>query len=505
MIIIWAKISDIFGRKPATLATTLIFIMFSAGCGASQTMIQLIVNRVFQGIGAAGCVSMALTIAYEMVPKSQYPSIAAQLATASALGSLAGPVIGGGVAEKATWRWVFLLNVPAGLVTITLLYLSVPANFPHQGQPSYVAPSFRQKISKASLARLDLSGAFLLLGATLLLVTVLLEAPTEFSWHSKTAIALFVLSGVLGLLFLVNERTVTGENWRPEPVFPWRFLSNRPWMGTLILSLLSGIPYNIIVIDIPQRLQTVNGISPLGAGIRLVPFNFMIALGCILINVLAMRTRIAPIYLVFAGSAIQLIGLSLFSTLSSNEIMTPAPSVIYGWEVLSGFGIGMVWGMLLVIPPHVVEHRDLAISSGALLQFRVVGGALGLALASAVMNSHLTSHLSHSIGSEHLAAVLQSTEAIKGFPPDMQKLVMEKFAGGYNLQMRILAGFAGLQVLCVVSLWRGKGQGGQIRIVEVEGEDSREGKEVEAEKKERRGLGGWVGELVWRHFIELER
>ena len=110
MIIIWAKISDIFGRKQATLATTFIFVAFSTGCAVSQTMTQLIVNRVFQGIGAAGCVSMALTIAYEMVPKRRYPSIAAQLATATALGSLAGPIIGGAVAEKASWRWVFLLK-----------------------------------------------------------------------------------------------------------------------------------------------------------------------------------------------------------------------------------------------------------------------------------------------------------------------------------------------------------------------------------------------------------
>lgn len=386
-----------------------------------------------------------------------------------------------------------------------LLYLSVPANFPYQGQPFYVAPGVRQKTSKLSLARLDLSGAFLLLGATLLLVTVLLEAPNAFSWHSKTAIVLFVLSGVLGCLFLLNERVITGDNWRPEPVFPWRFLFNRAWLGTLILSLLSGIPYNIIVIDIPQRLQTVNGISPLGAGIRLVPFNVMIALGCILINVFAMRTRIAPIYLVFAGSIIQLIGLSLFSTLSSANIMAPAPSVVYGWEILSGFGIGIVWGMLLVIPPHVVEHRDLAISSGALLQFRVFGGALGLALASAVMNSYLTSHLSQEIGSEYLGAVLQSTEAIKEFPIGMQRLVLEKFAEGYNLQMKILAGFAELQVLCVGLLWRGKAHGGQISVVEREEKELRQGKEDEAEKRERRGLGGWVGEFVWKHFIELER
>lgn len=231
----------------------------------------------------------------------------------------------------------------------------------------------------------------------------------------------------------------------------------------------------------------------------------MIALGCILINVFAMRTRIAPIYLVFAGSIIQLIGLSLFSTLSSANIMAPAPSVVYGWEILSGFGIGIVWGMLLVIPPHVVEHRDLAISSGALLQFRVFGGALGLALASAVMNSYLTSHLSQEIGSEYLAAVLQSTEAIKEFPIGMQRLVLEKFAEGYNLQMKILAGFAGLQVLCVGLLWRGKAHGGQISVVEREERELRQGKEDEAERRERRGLGGWVGEFVWKHFIELER
>lgn len=396
-------------------------------------------------------------------------------------------------------------SVPVGLVLVLLLYLSIPADFPYQGQPYYIAPTFKQKISRASLSRLDLFGAFSLLGATLLLVTVLLEAPNQFSWHSPTAITLFVLSGVLGILFLVNERVVTGDNWRAEPIFPWRFLSNRAWIGTLILSLLSGIPYNIIIIDIPQRLQTVNGISALGAGIRLVPFNFMIALGCIVINVFAMRTRIAPIYLVLAGSVIQLIGLSLFSTLSSNDIMTPAPCVLYGWEILSGFGIGMVWGMLLVIPPHVVEHRDLAISSGALLQFRVVGGALGLALASAVMNSYLTSHLSHSIGAEDLAAVLQSTQAIKGFPPAAQMLVLEKFAEGYNLQMKILAVFAGLQVLCVGLLWRSKGKGGQICVVEVTDEDLRQGEEFETEKREKRGLGGWMGELVWKHFIELER
>ena len=234
MIIIWAKLSDIFGRKEATMATMIIFVVFSGGCAASHTMNQLIINRAFQGIGAAGCVSMALTIAYEMVPKEQYPAIAAEIAAATALGSLVGPLIGGGVSERSTWRWVFLLNVPAGVITVILLFICVPENFPHQGQTSYVAPTFKDKLSRQSLSRLDVSGAFLLLGATLLLVTVLLEASNEFAWGSGTAISLLVVSAILWVLFLVNERIVTGEEWRAEPVFPWRFLVNRPWMGTLL-------------------------------------------------------------------------------------------------------------------------------------------------------------------------------------------------------------------------------------------------------------------------------
>lgn len=101
------------------------------------------------------------------------------------------------------------------------------------------------------------------------------------------------------------------------------------------------------------------GTSPFGAGLRLIPFNFSIALSSVLINVIVGKTRIPPIYLLFAGSVIQLIGLALFSTLSDGLTI---PREIYGWEVLSGCGIGIVIGILLVLPPHLVEPRDLGMS-----------------------------------------------------------------------------------------------------------------------------------------------
>ena len=234
MLIIWAKMSDLWGRRSVTLSTIAIFTLFSAGCGAARTMDELIICRAFQGIGAAGCVSMGLCIAYEAVPKKEYPGIAAKIAAATALGSLVGPLIGGGVSERSTWRWVFLMNVPAGVLTMVLLIIGVPSDFPHQKKRGYRKMTFREMVSGRTFARLDLVGSVLLLGATLLLVTVLLEANNEFEWNSAVAIALLVVSGVMWVAFFVNERIVTGDSWRTEPVFPWRFLFNREWMGVLM-------------------------------------------------------------------------------------------------------------------------------------------------------------------------------------------------------------------------------------------------------------------------------
>ncbi len=239
------------------------------------------------------------------------------------------------------------------------------------------------------------------------------------------------------------------------------------------------------MINIPQRFQGVYGTSAFQAGVRLIPFNFLIAVGSVLVNIFAAITRISPIYLLLAGSIIQLVGLALFSTLSNDLTI---PSVIYGWQVLSGFGIGVLMGILILFPPQVVEPRDLgkfsqrhafrfpflglvadwtikshekAVSSGALLQFRVFGGALGIAIVSSAMNSFLTSRLKGAIGPERLAAVLQSMAAIREFPPEMQILVLKAFADGHNLQMKILTGFAAFQVLAVGMLWQKK----QISVV----------------------------------------
>ncbi|KAF5877909.1 putative mfs multidrug transporter protein [Botrytis fragariae] len=449
-LIIWTKVSDIFGRKSSIITAVLLFTAFSGACGAAQTITQIIICRVFQGIGAAGSMALVFAISFEMIPKHKFPTYTALFSVVTTMGNLVGPLIGGGFSEKSMWRWAFLFNVPAGALALALLFICVPGGFPHQNDPAYVSRSLKEKFSKSSISKIDGTGAFLFLGASLLLVTVLLGAGNQFAWHSATSISLFVISGVLWILFVWNERLVTDEKKRTEPIFPWRFVVNRKWMGALMLSLLSGIPFNAVTINIPQRFQVVDGMSPVAAGVHLIPFNALIAFGTVIANVIVGKAHIPLIYLMFIGSILQIVGISLMSTIPNGLNVN---SAIYGYEAIAGLGIGIVYGMVIVIPPHIVERRDLAISSGALLQFRAFGGAIGLAITSAAMNNYLSSRLQHIIDPAQIAEIFRSSSSIASFSPETQGNILEAFAESYSLQMKIMAAFSGLQLLLVSLVW----------------------------------------------------
>lgn len=140
--------------------------------------------------------------------------------------------------RKQSWRLqIHVLthsSVPLGAITIVLILIVLPASFPHQGDPSYQHPTWRDRIGRHSLARLDVTGAFLLLGATMLIVAVLLEGGLSIAWNSGPAITLFVVSGFMWIAFVANEWYFTKHERSLEPIFPWRFIHNKPWMGTLM-------------------------------------------------------------------------------------------------------------------------------------------------------------------------------------------------------------------------------------------------------------------------------
>ncbi|KAH8695843.1 major facilitator superfamily domain-containing protein [Phaeosphaeriaceae sp. PMI808] len=464
-LIIWAKLSDIFGRKFTLMACLGIFTLFSGGCAAAQTMNQLVICRLFQGVGAAGMWSIALTMMYELVPREQWPIQGSIFACASSLGSMSGPIIGGGASQYGNWRWIFLFNVPTGALTLLLVLLFVPSSFPRQGDSSYTALGFREKFSRHTLARLDGTGCFFILSATTLTVAVLLEGGVTIAWGSTTAIAMIVVSGLMWTSFAFNEWYVTKRDAQTEPIFPWRFLSNRVWMGVLLSSLLAGVPYSILIITIPQRFQQLGGASPISSGSRLIAFNALIPTFGVVTNVVIKKTGVAFIWMLLFGSFLQLGGLIWFAVLPEDGTV---PTNIYGCQVLTGSGVGIILSTTLLMTGVVVETRDIAVSSGALIQFRALGGVLGVSIITAAFNNFLRENLKYIISNTSTPDLLTKIQEVYRLPSSQQLELRKVLSQAYGIQSKILLGFGVLQVLVVAMLYR---RGDQVKLINEPSEE----------------------------------
>lgn len=152
-----------------------------------------------------------------------------------------------------------------------------------------------------------------------------------------------------------------------EPVFPFRFFHNRYWMGMLLQSAFVGVPFTVLVVDLPQRFQSVNNLSALDAGVRLLPYAMLAPLGSLTSNLIFMRRK-APLPILCAGASFQLVGLVLLATMPASTGSIPAAQ--YGYEAVAGFGVGITFGTLVTITPGSVDMRDLATATGAMIQFR---------------------------------------------------------------------------------------------------------------------------------------
>ncbi|CAF9915301.1 MAG: hypothetical protein HETSPECPRED_002355 [Heterodermia speciosa] len=446
-LIIWAKFSDIFGRKPLVVASISLFIVFSAACGGAQTLTQLIIFRALQGIGGAGTYSLVFVIFFEAVSPEKFAPYSSLLSANFALALLLGPLLGGLINNYTT--------IPAGLVSIGLLLFSIPKNFPFHGLPSsaHKPLAFKQLFSKAQFSRVDFPGTALLLSATVFLVAALEEAGSRYEWKSPFIVAVLAISLVSWALFLAWSRRTTRTEGAQEPVFPWRLVQNRVRIGLLGNMFLTGAPFTVAVIQIPLRFQAVNGLSPLQSGIRLLPFAILSPIGSGIAAGVTGKMKIPPVHVMLVGSAVQIVGFTLLSFSSTTSNISNAQ---YGYEAIAGFAVGINIACLIVMTPFLVEERDKSVAMSAVIQFRTMGGAIGLAIVTNVFNSYLKSHLAAFLSPTQLSDVLQTTQAFASLPSDVAELTKIVFARGYNLQMRVMIGFCAAQIPITLTMWQKK-------------------------------------------------
>ncbi|KAI2783795.1 putative multidrug resistance protein fnx1 [Daldinia loculata] len=442
-LVIWAKVSDHIGRKQAYVASLITFSAFAGGCGAAQTMVQLIICRAFQGLGAGGVYAVAIVMLYELKPPDKLAQITSVSAGAAALGNALGPIFGGLISQRTTWRWVFLLNVPSGVIAAIVVFFVVPNDYPYQGL-------LRRK-PQLKFRTLDFTGAFLMLTALALLISGLEQAASLLYWASATVIVPICVSAVVWVAFFASQWYFTRPGSLVEPVFPWRFCQNREIMGLLVNSFMTGSVSITCIIQLPIRYQTSVGASPLQAGVRLLPFVLCGPLGVIITASISKKRRVPPLYSALAASILQMLGLIFISRgPADNPDWTP----LYGLEVLTGLGMGMSIGIVTLLTPYVAENRDLAVASAAGTQFRFLGSAFVVSITTAVGNGWVKDQLSSSLTSSQINEIFQSTASIYQLPEQLQPVVRSTFVRGFNLEMHIVLGFAVASVLSIALMWR---------------------------------------------------
>ncbi|KAJ5712783.1 MFS general substrate transporter [Penicillium malachiteum] len=423
VLVVCAKLSDIFGRKTCMITSLGIFVVFSAACGGAQTMTQLIVFRALQGLGGAGNYAIATIIVIEMVPPEKYAQYTGGVASVFVFSLLFGPI------------W--------GVIAIVCLALLLPNGFPFH----YKSPEARGTWGEAFMKayhRIDIVGAFSVTAATVLVAAGLNEADEEFAWRSAFTITVLVLSGLMWIFFALWERRVTLKATLVEPVFPWRFFKNRVWMAMLLNSIFLGMNWFAAIFIIPQRFEIVNGLSSFQAAVRFIPFSILSPVGSLVSLGLAKGAKVPMMYFLVAGACVQIIGYGLLGTLPTDGGIRARE---YGYLVLAGFGCGLCTPILTLMAPFATEKQDHAVAMGAVAQFRIFGGSIGLAIVTAIQHSYLRTHLSNFLTGSVVEAVLDSTSVIASLPSETQVHVRETYGDSYNLQMNVLAGMAGSQLL----------------------------------------------------------
>lgn len=356
---VYGKLADTFGRKPVLVAGTLTFLVGSLASALVWNMPSLIAFRGLQGLGAGSILATVNTLAGDLYSVRERARIQGWLSSVWGVAAVVGPAIGGAFAEYASWRWIFLINLPIGALALALI-----ARFLHEPPPQR-----RQRV--------DYAGATLLLAAAGMLVFALLQGGQAWPWRSLPSLAAFALAALLAGALIVVERRVAA------PIQP-RWLWRRP---VLVRSNLAMVGMGVVMMGpslyLPTYGQTVLGLGAIAAGFVLASRS----LGWPLASALSGRVYLR---IGFRDTALGGVALVVLAT-AGFLLLPPAPAV--GWVVLDqavlGAGFGLLSTPLLVGVQSTVTTRDRGVVTGANLFARYLGQSLGAAICGAIFNGRL--------------------------------------------------------------------------------------------------------------------
>ncbi len=363
---LWGKLGDRHGRKLLLEASLALFVASSALCATAESITQLVALRMVQGAAAGGLMTLAMAAVGDLVSPRERGRYQGYIAAVFAAATVVGPLIGGVLVEQASWRWVFLVNLPVGVAAMAGLGLRLPS-----------AETERPETP------LDLLGALLLAGATSTLMLTCIWGGGRYSWDSPPTAVLIAATVVLSGLLLVRERRAA------DPIVPFALLRSKPVaIASSALFLATAALFSITVF-VPLLLQTAVGATPTEAGLLLAPAMLGITVSTTLSGRSIERTGRYKRFPV-GGLGLMAVALVLLAGFASDpSVLTTGIGL-----VVFGLGFGMVTQVLITAVQNTVDRRDLGIAMAVTGFFRGLGGAVGAAVLGAVFAAQAGSHVS---------------------------------------------------------------------------------------------------------------
>jgi EmrB/QacA subfamily drug resistance transporter len=389
---LWGKLGDMYGRKVFFQAAIVIFLVGSALAGLSQSMGELIAFRAVQGIGGGGLMIGAQTIVGDVVAPARRGRYLGVFGAVFGATSVLGPLVGGLIVDHASWRWVFYVNLPIGLVALVVTQAFLP--------------TVQRRVSQV----IDYLGAALLAAGTTCLVLMTSLGGTTYAWASPQVVGFGVAGVALIALFVAVERRAA------EPILPLRLFKNRVFGVSGAIAFVVGFAMFGAITFLPLYLQIVRGVNPTVSGLRLLPM--MAGLLFTSIGSAQLITRwghYKPFPII--GTALMTVGLALLSRLEPDTSWLDASL----YMLVFGLGLGSVLQVLIIAVQNAVDYQDLGSATSGVTYFRSIGGSFGTAVFGSIFSSRLTTNIVHYLGGAAQPAGVNSArlspEALEQLPP----------------------------------------------------------------------------------------
>ncbi|KAH9487281.1 MFS transporter M2 [Psilocybe cubensis] len=403
--IITARLSDIFGRKAVLISCLFLFGFGDLLCGFATSEAWLYACRSIAGIGGGGINSLTMIILSDIVSIEKRAKYQGLLGISIALGSGIGPLIGGSLAEKASWRWTFWFTVPLTLCTILVIGILLPLKHVKGG-------------AKEKLKQIDWLGSMLSLAAIVMILVPISGGGTLYEWVSPTFLVLLITGLTLAVIFVLVE-----FKYAKLPVMPLHMFRVPTVSLILMQTFFVGMIFYGGMFFTPIYLQNVLGYSPIMSGVLILPLVLIQVFSTSAMGFITEKTDSLKPWIIL-GFSIWLVGQAAQTVFDRTTSVAKIVVIL----LIQGIGVG---GTLqtLVLAQASAPPLDRAVVTGTRNFARTSGGALGLAASNAILNNLFSKNLPESLSPSLRTGLLES---ISNMPADLDAQTRDAILNAYN-------------------------------------------------------------------------